>query len=50
MKENVRSLQLPNGLAFSKRLIDSNDEFAQLQKLNLLFANADETMYPESIS
>lgn len=42
--------QLPNGISFVKRLVDSNEELSQLQKLNLLFANADETMYPESIS
>ncbi|UJR10528.1 hypothetical protein I4U23_014731 [Adineta vaga] len=42
--------QLSNGLNFSKRLVNLNEEFALHQKLNLLFADANETMYPESIA
>ncbi|CAF0837615.1 unnamed protein product [Rotaria sordida] len=42
--------QLPNGLNFNKRLIMINEDFALTQKLNLLFSNADETMYPKSVA
>ncbi|CAF1020786.1 unnamed protein product [Adineta steineri] len=40
--------QLPNGLNFSKRLVNMNEDFALGQKINLLFADANETMFPES--
>ena len=43
-------LQLPCGIRFVKRLVTANEDFALAQKLNLLFANADETMYPESMA
>ncbi|CAF3399833.1 unnamed protein product [Rotaria socialis] len=42
--------QLPNGLGFNKRLIKLNEEIALNQKLNTLFSNVDETMYPKSIA
>ncbi|CAF0767139.1 unnamed protein product [Adineta ricciae] len=43
-----REDQLPSGVYFSKRLVNLNEDFALAQKLNLLFADADETMYAES--
>ncbi|CAF0893092.1 unnamed protein product [Rotaria sp. Silwood1] len=42
--------QLSNGLSFNKRLITINEDFALNQKLNLLFSNADETMYSKSVA
>ena len=42
--------QLPSGVYFTKTLVILNEDFALAQKLNLLFADDDETMYPESIS
>jgi len=41
---------LASGVYFSKRLVMNQEEFSIAQKLNLLFADADETMYPESIA
>ncbi|CAF0749054.1 unnamed protein product [Didymodactylos carnosus] len=40
--------QLPNGTTFRKRIPDEDKQFAIMQKLNLLFSNVNETMYPES--
>ncbi|CAF3513215.1 unnamed protein product [Adineta steineri] len=40
--------QLPSGVYFSKRLLNLNEDIDLALKLNLLFADADETMYPES--
>ncbi|CAF0762456.1 unnamed protein product [Adineta ricciae] len=40
--------QLSNGLTFSKHLVTLNEEFALNQKINLLFSDVNETMYPES--
>ncbi|CAF1106784.1 unnamed protein product [Rotaria sordida] len=42
--------QLPSGIFFSKRLIDLNEDIALSQKLNILFADANQTMDPESIA
>ncbi|UJR35353.1 hypothetical protein I4U23_028111 [Adineta vaga] len=42
--------QLPSGVYFSKQLVNLNEDFALAQKLNLLFSDADETMYAESIA
>jgi hypothetical protein len=42
--------ELPSGIYFSKSLVNLNEDFALAQKLNLLFADANETMYPESIT
>ncbi|CAF3355912.1 unnamed protein product [Rotaria sp. Silwood1] len=42
--------QLPSGIYFSKRLIDSNEDIALTQKLNILFTDADQTMGLESIA
>jgi len=43
--------KLSNGsVQFSKQLVLLNDEFALTQKLNLLFSDANETMYRESIA
>ena len=62
MKDKVRSTEgeIDDYLSFfysfrmmwnsRKRIVNINEDFALAQKLNLLFANADETMYPESIA
>lgn len=42
--------QLPSGIWFKKRLIDTNDQLALALKMNLLFPNGDETMFSESIN
>ncbi|CAF2763131.1 unnamed protein product [Rotaria sp. Silwood2] len=40
--------QLPSGIYFSKRLIDLNEDIALTQKLNILFADDNQTMDPET--